>query len=101
MEWLEKSYPTACLRKRHGSVYSKAGDPDLYFLLDGTHVECELKQVGQEPTQLQRARLAQWARAGALCWVAHSLAEFQSQMQAAFGPPLPGPSSTPPSRRAA
>jgi hypothetical protein len=53
-------------RKRHGSVYGLAGDPDFYGLWHGLHWELELKAPGEKPTQLQLERQAEWARAGAL-----------------------------------
>jgi len=88
LKYLEGHYPAAVVRKRHGSVYTLAGDPDIYFLLAGTHVECELKQPGQNPTPLQEHRLAQWEAAGARVAVIHTLAQFQAFMAVAF-PAIP------------
>lgn len=64
------------VRKRHGSAFSVAGDPDLYGCapaacphcgaqVDGHHFEIELKRPGQQPTRLQEQRLAEWRAAGA------------------------------------
>ena len=91
LTYLSRNYPTACVRKRHGTVYTTAGDPDIYFLLDGIHVECELKQPGKEPTRIQQHRLLQWSKAGALTVVIHTLAELVTFMEANFGPPLGPP----------
>jgi hypothetical protein len=87
MRLLETDYPAAVVRKRHGSIYSTAGDPDIYFLLAGTHVECELKQPHKEPTPLQQVRLAEWAAAGALTAVIHTIPEMRAFMAAHFPPP--------------
>jgi len=60
-------------RKRHGSSFSTAGDPDLFFVVNGQHYEVELKVPGAKPTALQRHRLSEWERAGATCVVIHSV----------------------------
>ena len=82
----EKSLQSSCLRilkshgllarKRHGSPFAVAGDPDLYFLFHGRHVEIELKRPGESPTPLQQARLAEWACHGAITRVIHSTTEL-------------------------
>jgi hypothetical protein len=72
-------------RKRHGSAFSTAGDPDLYLLWRGIHAEIELKAPGRQPTPLQSIRLNQWKQAGALVFVAHSVVEldgFLDEIQA-------------------
>ena len=88
MRMLAAEYPGAVVRKRHGSVYSTLGDPDLTILYRGIHVECELKRPGEEPTPLQLHRLAEWGRAGAVTAVVHSVAEMRQVMQAL---PVPAP----------
>lgn len=72
-------YPGAVVRKRHGTAFSQAGDPDLYALIQGCHLELELKVPGEDATPLQKARLLAWQRAGAQVAVIHS-----SQEAAAF-----------------
>jgi len=64
-------------RKRHGGVFSVKGDPDLYGCAAGRHWEIELKRPGEEPTELQRARLEEWGRAGAKTGVVKSLEELR------------------------
>jgi hypothetical protein len=78
---LAHDYPTAVVRKRHGSIYSTKGDPDLEVLFQGTHIECELKQVGCHPTPLQAARLAEWAAAGAVAACVHTVEEMRALMR--------------------
>jgi hypothetical protein len=63
------------VRKRHGTAFCYAGDPDLYGSLRGRHFEIEVKRPGCEPTELQRARLADWCDSGALSGWATSVAE--------------------------
>jgi hypothetical protein len=88
MKMLAKEFPAAQVRKRHGSVYSTAGDPDLYILSRGVHIECELKQPGQEPTPLQAHRLEAWRQAGALVAVVHTVAEMRAVMDSLGRPVL-------------
>lgn len=62
--------PGCVARKRHGSAYSVAGDPDIYGCVIGYHFEMEVKVPGEEPTRLQRERLQAWLKAGSsVCWV--------------------------------
>ena len=71
-----RSMPGVVVRKRHGSAWGVAGDPDLYGAVDGRHFEIEVKRPGGEaPTPLQEARLRQWTAAGALAGVARSVEE--------------------------
>lgn len=68
-----KLAPFALVRKRHGTVHAVKGDPDLYGVLHadhaywpGRHFELEVKRPGEDPTPLQRTRLAEWEKAGAI-----------------------------------
>lgn len=70
-----RAVPGLCVRKRWGGPQSTLGDPDLSGCYKGRHFEIELKQIGEQATPLQRERLAEWARAGALCGVAHTVEE--------------------------
>jgi hypothetical protein len=94
MRMLAHDYPMAVVRKRHGSIYSTKGDPDLEILFRGIHIECELKQVGQSPTPLQATRLAEWAQAGAVAACIHTVEEMRTLMRNVaslrnLGPELP------------
>ena len=88
MRFLAAFYPAAVVRKRHGTVYSTGGDPDLQILHLGIHIECELKQPGCHPTALQESRLRKWAAAGARTAVVHSVEEMRACMEEWF-PPRP------------
>lgn len=78
---LQASDPTLQFRKRHGSPFTTAGDPDLYLLWHSTHAEIELKPPGKTLTPLQTARLSQWQAAGALTFIVHSIPELQTALQ--------------------
>jgi len=69
--------PGLLLRKRHGTAFGVAGDPDLSGSFRGRHVEIEVKQPGEEPTPLQKRRMAEWQRAGAMVLVCRSADEFE------------------------
>jgi hypothetical protein len=68
-----RQIPGVSVRKRHGTPMGVAGDPDLYGSVRGRHFELEVKRPGEQPTELQQARLKQWALTGALVGVARSV----------------------------
>jgi hypothetical protein len=70
-----RALPGVVVRKRHGSAWGVAGDPDLYGSIAGRHFEIEVKRPGGRPTALQQARLKQWAASGARVGVATSIEE--------------------------
>jgi hypothetical protein len=73
---LAQTDQTLTFRKRHGSPFVVAGDPDIYGLYRGVHFEIELKRERETPTKLQDMRMGEWGRAGALTWVVRSMADF-------------------------
>jgi hypothetical protein len=68
-----RALPGVMVRKRHGSAWGVAGDPDLYGSIQGRHFEIEVKRPGDRLTALQEARMKQWAATGALAGVARSV----------------------------
>jgi Holliday junction resolvase len=70
-----RATPGVVVRKRHGGSWSVAGDPDIYGSYRGRHFEIEVKRCDGEVTDLQRARLLEWDRAGARTGVARSVSE--------------------------
>jgi Holliday junction resolvase len=70
-----RATPGVVVRKRHGGSWTVAGDPDLYGSYRGRHFEIEVKLRDGEVTDLQRARLRDWERAGARTGVARSVSE--------------------------
>lgn len=77
-------------RKRHGTAFGVAGDPDIYMILNGRHCEIELKRPGEEATPLQRLRLAEWERAGAVVGVVHNINELRAFLERLAGPAAGG-----------
>jgi hypothetical protein len=68
-----RALPGVIVRKRHGSAWGVAGDPDLYGSISGRHFEIEVKRPGDRLTALQEARMKQWAATGALAGAARSV----------------------------
>lgn len=75
---LAREDPTLVFRKRHGAPLGINGDSDLYGCWEGIHFELELKRPGEAPTELQKLRQGEWARAGAVVAVVHSVEEFEA-----------------------
>jgi len=63
----------------HGDAYS-AGRPDINACYKGRLLRIEVKTPdhGNEPTVLQKENLKRWAKAGAICFVAYSVAEVKA-----------------------
>lgn len=61
--------------KNHGSLYSKAGIPDIQAVRDGTTFYIEMKRPGEEPTPIQAVMIEKLRKAGAPVTVAHSAEE--------------------------
>ena len=73
LDWLN-AQPATYARKTHGSRYS-IGWPDIIGCSAGRMLAIEVKQPGKHATARQRHELAQWRRAGALAFVATSVAD--------------------------
>lgn len=70
---LEKKFgANIWLRKKHGTAYGIAGDPDLYGCLEGRFFGIEMKRPGEGAKPLQVERLKRIALAGGIAGVAHS-----------------------------
>lgn len=67
--------------KLHGSPMQSRGEPDLIggFIRDGQviHFAVELKMPGEQPTPIQKFRLAQWDFVGFRTGVVYSLLDFK------------------------
>ena len=74
-----RKYPGVVVRKRHGTAFGMAGDPDLYGSINGRHFEIEVKRPDDHSarlTPLQVERLQEWKIQGkAVCGVAHDVDE--------------------------
>lgn len=76
MRWL-KALPECEVRKTYGDAKRK-GEADISGCLSGRRFEIEVKRPGKDASELQKAVLSKWARAGALTGVAHSLDEAKA-----------------------
>lgn len=65
MAWLNGLHRTKAW-KIHGNAYGVVGEPDVDGCSRGRSLKFECKAPGKKPTPLQRGRLEEWARAGAL-----------------------------------
>lgn len=81
LDALHKRDPTFVWRKRHGSVMTKSGDPDIHGVWNGVPFEIELKRPGESPTLLQQFRLNEWAKAGCRTFVVHTLDELHQALE--------------------
>ena len=70
-----RATPGLIVRKRHGTGWGFAGDPDLTGCYLGRHFELEVKTPAGVLTRFQEARLAEWSRAGAITAVVRSVGE--------------------------
>lgn len=64
-------------RKRHGSPYAQAGEPDIEACLNGQSIQLEVKQPGKHETKIQAKRLREWQDAGACVAVVTSADEVR------------------------
>jgi len=70
-------------RKTHGGAYGGAGWPDIVAVVRGTAVMLEVKRPdGKGATDLQRAELARWHAAGAVCAVVRSVDDVKLLVEA-------------------
>jgi hypothetical protein len=70
-----RAAPGLVVRKRHGTAWGFAGDPDLTGSYRGRHFELEVKTSSGALTRLQEARLAEWSRAGSITAVVRGVSE--------------------------
>ena len=82
-----RATPGVVARKRHGSAWSVAGDPDIYGSICGRHFEIEVKRRDSVLTELQKVRIRDWARAGALVGVVGSAEEALGLLEPYRGGP--------------
>lgn len=73
LRWIKAHCPESEVEKRHGSMYTVYGDPDLTGCIQGYHVEIEVKKPGGELRKAQAIRLRKYLAAGAIAGVAESV----------------------------
>ena len=69
--------PVCVARKRWGGGMGVAGEPDIDACIRGRSLQLEVKRMGEDATCLQRKRLGEWRRAGAVTGVVHGVAEIK------------------------
>ncbi len=68
-------------RKRRFIRYNKRGMADLWLIVQGRHIECEIKAPGKKPSDEQMAWLGECAAAGAVAFWCDSLDGFIAEMR--------------------
>lgn len=69
-------------RKTHGSLFSKAGTPDILACIKGRFVAIEVKrEEGGEVSPLQKANIKMIQQAGGVAFVASSLKEVKKELE--------------------
>ena len=67
--------------KLHGSPMQMSGMPDIGIVFRGRAVFVELKAPGKRPTKIQRHRMTELEKAGAICFVCSDLNTFIDFME--------------------
>ena len=67
--------------KNHGSMYSRAGTPDITACLNGRFIAIEVKQPGGVVSPLQVAHIELIKKAGGVAFVAYSLQETKENLK--------------------
>ncbi len=67
--------------KNHGSIYSRAGTPDITGCLNGRFIGIEVKQPGGRVSALQAAHIELIKKAGGVAFVAYSLEEAKENLK--------------------
>lgn len=88
INWYKRTYPKNYIRKNEQIV--KSGDPDIVICHFGLFVAIEMKQVGKNPTPLQKLKLEQISLSGGVVGVAHSLEEFKEIVKRSECPEIGG-----------
>jgi RecB family endonuclease NucS len=68
--------------KVHGSMYQKAGVPDILVCLDGRFVGIEVKRPGGVVSSLQKFNIDDIHRSGGAAFVAYSVDDVRKQFDA-------------------
>lgn len=67
--------------KNHGSIYSRAGTPDITACINGKFVGIEVKKPGGRVSPLQAAHIELIKQAGGVAFVAYSLEETKEYLK--------------------
>lgn len=67
--------------KVHGSVYMRAGIPDIIVCLKGRFIGIETKDGNNTPSELQKAHIRQIKKAGGIGFVAYSVEDVKKKLK--------------------
>ena len=67
--------------KTHGSLFSKAGIPDIIACINGTFVAIEVKKPGGVVSELQKANIKLIQQSGGIAFVSYSLEETKRHLK--------------------
>lgn len=67
--------------KTHGSVYSRAGVPDIIACVNGKFIAIEVKRPRGVVSELQKANIELIKRAGGVAFIAYSVEEVKRVLQ--------------------
>lgn len=83
--WLTTLAPDVWFMKTHGTMYGKAGVPDIIGCANGIFFAIEVKRPGGKTTPLQETCIEAIAMANGWVGVAYNLEEAQSLVNQAMG----------------
>lgn len=67
--------------KVHGSMFQKAGVPDIIACINGRFVGIEVKRPGGIVSELQKYHIAKINKAGGAAFVAYSIDEVKAELR--------------------
>lgn len=67
--------------KVHGSMYQKAGVPDIIACVDGVFIGIEVKRPGGIVSPLQQLNIDDINRSGGVAFVAYSVEDVRKQIE--------------------
>ena len=81
----ERGYPVYVERRQAGGFSYKMGIPDLYGIVNGRHIEIEVKRPGGERSSMQIKQQQKFESVGALYVCADSVDVMKQFMYYNFG----------------
>ena len=69
--------------KNHGSIYSRAGTPDITGVIKGHFIGIEVKQPGGIVSPLQAAHIELIKQSGGIAFVAYSVDDVKQELRKA------------------
>lgn len=72
-------------RRQAGGFNYRKGDPDIWAVYQGKHIEIEVKAPGGQPSSLQLLKEKNFKNAGALYWRGDNTKDFETFLKNNFG----------------